>query len=83
VGQAYPEGWNEVDGALERSFEFPTFAEAIAFVNRVATAADEADHHPDIAIHYRRVTLRYWTHTQNAITERDIAEAARVSALAS
>jgi 4a-hydroxytetrahydrobiopterin dehydratase len=77
-----PEGWEVVAGALERAFEFPTFAEAIAFVNRVAEAADEANHHPDIAIHYRKVTLRYWTHSQNAITERDVAEAARVGALA-
>jgi 4a-hydroxytetrahydrobiopterin dehydratase len=82
VTEAYPEGWAIVDGALERTFEHPTFAEAIAFVNRVAKAADEANHHPDIAIHYRNVTLRYWTHTANAITESDIAEAARIGTLA-
>lgn len=82
VRQEYPDGWDAIDGALERTFEFPSFAEAIAFVNRVAVAADEANHHPDISIHYRRVTLRYWTHTENAITDRDVAEAARISALA-
>jgi 4a-hydroxytetrahydrobiopterin dehydratase len=82
VDEGYPEGWSVVGGALERTFEFPSFAEAIAFVNRVAAAADEANHHPDIGISYRRVTLRYWTHSAGAITERDVAEAARIGALA-
>jgi 4a-hydroxytetrahydrobiopterin dehydratase len=81
VPEAYPEGWSVVDGALERTFEHPSFTEAIAFVNRVAKAADESNHHPDIAIRYRHVTLRYWTHTENAITDRDVAEAARIGAL--
>ena len=78
----YPPGWEVVDGALERTFELPSFREAIAFVNRVADAAEEANHHPDIAVRYRRVTLRYWTHSENAITDRDVAEAARISTLA-
>ena len=51
----YPEGWEEVDGALERKFRFKAFPSAIAFVNRVAEAAEEANHHPDIAVHYSRV----------------------------
>ena len=82
MSKSYPAGWEVVDEALERTFEFPSFPEAIAFVNRVAEAAEEANHHPDIAVHYRRVTLRYWTHTENAITDRDVAEAARIGALA-
>ena len=80
--EAYPDGWHEVEGALERTFEFPSFPEAIAFVNRVADAAEEANHHPDIAVSYRQVTIRYWTHSENAITDRDVAEAARIGALA-
>jgi 4a-hydroxytetrahydrobiopterin dehydratase len=82
MSKSYPPGWDVVDGALERTFELPSFPEAIAFVNRVADAAEEANHHPDIAVHYRRVTLRYWTHTENAITDRDVAEAARIGELA-
>ena len=77
-----PAGWNEVDGALERRFRFRDFAEALAFVNRVGAAAEAADHHPDIAIQWNRVTLRWWTHTKNAITERDIAMATRTNELA-
>ena len=70
-----------VDGALERTWELPSFAEAIAFVNRVAEVAEEANHHPDIVISYRKVTLRYWTHSAGAITDQDVAEAARVGSL--
>jgi 4a-hydroxytetrahydrobiopterin dehydratase len=65
------EHWQEVDGALEREFRFGNFAEALAFVNRVGEAAEAANHHPDIEIHWNRVKLRWWTHVANAITERD------------
>jgi 4a-hydroxytetrahydrobiopterin dehydratase len=74
--------WPEVDGALEREFTFRSFGEAIAFVNRVAELADEEDHHPDIAVSYRRVTLRWTTHSAGGITDRDRALAARSDALA-
>ena len=77
----YPEGWGEVDGALERTFEFKDFAEALAFVNRVGEAAEAADHHPDIEIRWNRVKLRWWTHVKKAITERDAEMAARTNEL--
>jgi 4a-hydroxytetrahydrobiopterin dehydratase len=70
-------GWAEVDGALQREFELPSFAEAIAFVNRVAELAEAENHHPDIAISYKRVTLRWTTHSAGGITERDRELAAR------
>ena len=79
---SYPEGWNEVRGALQRGFRFKNFTGAIAFVNRLAAAADEADHHPDIAISWNAVTVRWWTHTQRAITERDVEMARRTTELA-
>ena len=74
--------WQEVDGALQREFELPSFAEAIAFVNRVAELAEQENHHPDIAISYRRVTLRWTTHSEGGITERDRELASRTDALA-
>ncbi len=77
-----PEGWQEVEGALERQFRFKDFAQAIDFVNRVAEVAEEAHHHPEIAIHWNQVTLRWWTHTVGAITDRDIELAARMNDLA-
>lgn len=74
--------WVDVDGALERTFELPSFAEAIAFVRRVAELAEEENHHPDIAISYRKVTLRWTTHSAGGITDRDRALAARTDGLA-
>ena len=66
-----PEGWTEADKALERTFELDSFVAALAFVNRVGELAEAENHHPDIAIHYNRVTLRWWTHTAGGITDRD------------
>jgi 4a-hydroxytetrahydrobiopterin dehydratase len=76
-----PEGWSEVDGALQREFRFRDFAEALAFVNRVGALAEAADHHPDVAIHWNLVTLRWWTHVKNAITDRDVEMAQRTGEL--
>jgi len=77
-----PANWVELDGALQREFELPSFAEAIAFVNRVAELAEEEDHHPDIAVAYRWVTLRWTTHSAGGITDRDRELAARSAELA-
>lgn len=74
--------WSEVDGALERTFELPSFADALAFANRVGGLAEAENHHPDIAIHYRRVTLRWWTHTAGGVTDRDRELAAATDVLA-
>jgi pterin-4a-carbinolamine dehydratase len=77
-----PEGWSEVDNALEREFRFNDFRAAIGFVERIAEIAEDANHHPDIAINYNRVTLRWWTHTAGGITDRDRELAERSSTLA-
>ncbi len=76
-----PDGWNEVDKALERTFELGDFREALAFVNKVGELAEAENHHPDIAIHYNKVTLRWWTHTAGGITDRDRELAAKTSEL--
>ena len=81
-GMSVPEGWAEVDGALQREFTFATFAEAIAFVGRVAELAETENHHPDIDVRYRNVTLRWRTHSADAITDRDRELADRSAALA-
>ena len=75
-------GWREVDGALERTYELPSFAEAIAFVNRIAELAEAENHHPDIAVAYRKVTLRWSTHSAGGITDRDRELSERSDALA-
>jgi 4a-hydroxytetrahydrobiopterin dehydratase len=76
-----PESWSEVDGALERTFSFAGFPDAVAFVNRVAELAEAENHHPDIAVRYRDVTLRWWTHTAGGITDRDRGLAAKTNEL--
>jgi 4a-hydroxytetrahydrobiopterin dehydratase len=73
--------WREVDGALERTFQLENFVAALEFVNRVGELAETENHHPDIAIHYNRVTLRWWTHTAGGITDRDRELAEKTSAL--
>ena len=80
--QQTPPGWEEVDGALQRELRFRDFREALEFVNRLGALAEAADHHPDIAIHWNRVTLRWWTHATNAITARDYELAAKTNELA-
>jgi 4a-hydroxytetrahydrobiopterin dehydratase len=76
-----PTGWNEVDGALERTFELDSFMDALDFVNRLGALAEAEDHHPDITISYRKVTVRWWTHTAGGITDRDRDLAAKTDEL--
>jgi pterin-4a-carbinolamine dehydratase len=77
-----PDGFSEVNGALERTFRLESFPAAIAFVNRIAELAEAENHHPEIAISYRDVTLRWRTHSADAITERDRELASASAALA-
>ena len=64
-------GWTLDGESINRTFEFEDFAEAIGFVNRVALAAEKADHHPDIDIRWNKVTLTLSTHSAKALTKRD------------
>ncbi|MDX6480462.1 MAG: 4a-hydroxytetrahydrobiopterin dehydratase [Gaiellaceae bacterium] len=77
------QGWQEQDNALVRVFEFDSFPAAIAFVDRLAEAAEDANHHPDIDIRYRKVTVRWTTHSEGGITDRDREMAERTSSFAS
>jgi 4a-hydroxytetrahydrobiopterin dehydratase len=79
---ATPDGWSEVDGALQREFTFPDFASALVFVNRVGELAEAENHHPDISFGWGLVTLRWSTHSAGAITDRDRELAARSAELA-
>lgn len=73
------EGWKEVNGKLTRTFEFPDFTEAMVFVSKVATLAEELDHHPYIHINYKKVTLELTTHSAGKITEKDHELAERIN----
>src|SRR5919204_6021485 len=74
--------WTEQEDALTREFELPSFPAAISFVDRLAELAESENHHPDIDIRYRRVTVRWTTHSEGGITEKDREMAERTSALA-
>ena len=64
-------GW-QLDGeTLVKQFTFAGFPEAVAFVNRLVPGAEGADHHPDITINYKRVTLSYTTHSEGGLTAKD------------
>jgi 4a-hydroxytetrahydrobiopterin dehydratase len=73
--------WPEVNGALEKTFELESFPAAIAFVNRLAELAERENHHPDLRVSYRRVTVRWTTHSAGGITDRDRALAAATDRL--
>jgi 4a-hydroxytetrahydrobiopterin dehydratase len=76
------DGWGEQEDALVREFELPSFPAAIAFVDRLAELAEGENHHPDIDIRYRKVTVRWTTHSEGGVTEKDREMAERTSALA-
>lgn len=72
---AHP-GWKHEGGMIRRTYEAPTFLAGIAFVSKVAHAAEEANHHPDIDIRWRKVTLALVTHDAGGLTWRDTKLAA-------
>ena len=75
-------GWQERDGALTKDLEFGNFEEAMAYVNRVADLAEEANHHPDILVHgWNKVRLTLFTHSEGRITDSDHAMAQRIDGL--
>ena len=74
--------WSSDNGALVKTFMFPTFPAGIAFVDRVAVAAEEMGHHPDITISYTRITMRLSTHDEGGVTEKDLTLANRIEAAA-
>ncbi len=65
------DGWQLEGNAIRKQFTFASFPDAVAFVNRLVPGAEAADHHPDILINYRRVTLTYSTHSEGGLTAKD------------
>jgi 4a-hydroxytetrahydrobiopterin dehydratase len=72
------DGWAVVDSALQRAFEFPSFAEAFGFMAVVALHAQRMDHHPDWSNVYNRVDVRLSSHDVGGISERDFKLAAKI-----
>jgi 4a-hydroxytetrahydrobiopterin dehydratase len=66
------DGWSRKGDVLVKTFQFPNFMDAIGFVNRVAEAAERANHHPDMDIRYSRVICNLSTHDAGGITQNDL-----------
>jgi 4a-hydroxytetrahydrobiopterin dehydratase len=75
-------GWTLDGQAIRKQFTFAGFPEAVAFVARLVEPAEAADHHPDVLINYRRVTITYSTHSEGGLTAKDLAGAAMVDTIA-
>jgi 4a-hydroxytetrahydrobiopterin dehydratase len=83
VGHEADEWRREAPASIARDLRFEDFAAAIAFVNRVADAAEAANHHPDIFVHdWNQVRLTLSTHSDGGVTEKDLALAAQIDELA-
>ncbi len=76
-------GWEAGEGEIRKRFELADFRAAVAFVVRIAFEAEAADHHPDLDIRYRRVTVALSTHSEGGVTAKDLALALAIEALAS
>jgi len=75
-------GWALRDNALVRQFTFPGFPDAVAFVTRLAFDAEAADHHPDLLVNYKRVTVTWSTHSEGGVTAKDVTGARKTDAVA-
>lgn len=75
--------WRREGDEIVRDWKFADFAEAMVFVNRVAEAAEEANHHPDILVHgWNRVRLSLTNHSEGGLTDPDFTMAGRFDAIA-
>jgi len=79
---AQVQGWSvNSQGEIEKRFKFENFVQALAFVNKIGSVAEEMQHHPDITINYNRVTLSVTTHDVSGLSQKDFDLAARANQL--
>lgn len=65
-------GWSFEDGKLVKSYTFPDFVSAVAFVDRLTVVAEAQNHHPDLLVGWGRVTAQLWSHDAGGVTARDV-----------
>jgi 4a-hydroxytetrahydrobiopterin dehydratase len=75
-------GWERRNDEIEKVYELPSFADAIAFVTRVGFLAEKADHHPDLDVRWRKVRVALSTHSEGGITGKDLALAGEIENVA-
>ena len=82
TGLADLPGWERRDDEIEKTYELPSFPDAIAFVTRVGFLAEKADHHPDLDVRWRKVRVKLSTHSEGGITDKDLALARKIESVA-
>ena len=71
-------GWARRGDALTKTFSFDRFADGIRFFDRLARAADDMNHHPDIDVRYTKITVMLSTHDAGGITQADLRLAEKI-----
>jgi 4a-hydroxytetrahydrobiopterin dehydratase len=75
--------WKRDGTEISRAFSFPTYLSGMDFVNRVAELAETANHHPDMIVGWRKVTVKLSTHSAHGLTKNDFDLAQKVDGLVS
>jgi 4a-hydroxytetrahydrobiopterin dehydratase len=75
-------GWSRRAGVISKTYTMLTFTDGLAFVGRIAVAAEQAAHHPDIDIRYTKITIVLSTHDSGGLTQKDIDLAGVIEQLA-
>lgn len=74
--------WETNRKAVERTFEFDDFDQAVDFVNEVAEIAEEEEHHPELDIRFNKVRVSLSTHSEGGVTDLDLQMAEKIDSLA-
>ena len=78
--EALPQ-WSYRERALRRVYIGKTYLDALSMLNRVAELSEAADHHPDLMLEWKKLTIHYWTHTAKGVTTLDFELATQVENL--
>jgi 4a-hydroxytetrahydrobiopterin dehydratase len=81
-GLARLPGWRREGDEIVREYELETFPAVIELVQRIAALAEEANHHPDLDIRYRRLRVALTSHDEGGLTQRDLDLAQRIESTA-
>ncbi len=73
--------WHLMRNAIERVYEAPSYRAALDKLNVIAHLSETADHHPEMVLEWKRLTVRYWTHDADGVTERDFELAQEIERL--
>lgn len=74
--------WSGDERAIAATFSFETYEAGVAFAVQCALIAQRMDHHPELGVGWRRVTVTFTTHDAGGVTSRDLAAAGAVDAIA-